>query len=122
MKLFSGSDYTSDVIKLFNQGKVDFITTTEALTLDDLRSVDVNNVNYHETIYIRTKKASITEKGKKKLSLNQRLAFSKSLQKSFHDEFKDKEGYRPSFQFFLSISEGGLLKKEDNILKKLWNP
>ena len=109
----------SQVVEWFNQGKIDHITTIDGLQVEDTKEIDSAQVNIHETIHIYCVLASITSRGRKRLSINRRLAFAKSLQKSFHEFYAEKEGYRLSRQFLLPIGEGHFSKDESLLLEKV---
>ena len=111
----------SKVIDLFNQGKINHITTVESFSIEELKRIDGEKRRVHETIPIKTEVAYITDRGRKRFSLEQRLAFAKSLQKAFHDHFRDQDGYRLITQFFLPFGEGGFSKEEGLKLEKTMN-
>ena len=108
------------VISLLNQGEVDHITTIHGLEVQDLKKIDLNKNNLHETIHIQTAVAYITDKGKKRVPLKKRLSFAKALQKGFHDHFCIKEeGCRPTKQFFLPLIGGFFPNDDDATLQKV---
>ena len=106
------------IVDLFKKRELDLVTTIEGLNVEDFKELDRGQVNFHETIHIKTKVAFVTEKGMQRFDANQRLAFAKALQSSFHTHFKNKEPYKPATQFFLPFSEGGFSKDDDQKLLK----
>ena len=109
----------NQVVEWFQQGKIDHLTTIEGLQVEGIKGVDRSQTNFHETIHIKSKLAFITKKGMERLSIKRRLAFAKSLQKSFHEFYSKKEGYRQSNQFLLPLGEGNFSKDEAVLLKKV---
>ena len=110
------------VIELYKNGGLDHITTVGGLSVNDLKRVGLKDNNFYESIYIKTELAHITEKGKKHLSLERRLAFAKSLQKAFHEHYKDREDYRIIQQFFAASKGGqGLSSKMGDLLNEAFN-
>ena len=106
------------VVSLFNQGKVDHITTIEGIEIEDLKKIDLNKSSFHETIHVKVAFAFITAKGKKKIPLKRRLSFAKALQKGFHEYCAKYEGCRPTQQFFLPLSGGDFSTEEEIIFQK----
>ena len=103
------------VLDRYNQGEIDHITTVRGLTVDDTDSIDVGS-RFHQTIPIQTEIAYITQQGRERLSLERRLAFAKSLQKSFHDYCRNKKGCQTIRQFFLPLLNQGLSREEERFL------
>ena len=110
------------IIEFFNGGKIDHIAVMHGFSLENLKKIDEDKSVIHETIPIKTEVAFITEKGKKKLSLEKRLAFAKVLQKFFHDHYADREGYKITKQFFLPFGEGGFSKEDEVFLSGKMEP
>ena len=106
------------IIDLFHREKIDHISTISGFTIDDIKKIDKRNILVHETVPINSELAYVTEKGKKRLSLEKRLAFAKILQQSFHDYYANREGYKISKQFFLPFGEGGFSNEDEIILNK----
>ena len=109
------------IIGLFNQGKINHITTISGFTIDDLKQIDKKDILIHETIPINAELAYITDMGKKRLSPETQMAFAKILQQSFHDYYANREGYKTSKQFFLPFGEGGISQEDEAILSKKMN-
>ena len=107
-----------EVIELFNQGKVDHLTTIEGIGIEHLKKIDLSKSSFHETIHVKIVMANITEKGKRQISVKKRLAFAKALQKSFHEYCQTQEGCRPTRQFFLPLSGGEFSTEEEIIFQK----
>ena len=95
------------VLNLFNANEINCVSALSMISFNELKNIDRSNVHIHETIPIRMKLAYITEKGKRRLPLEKRLAFAKLLQQSFHAYYADKEGYENSKQFFLPFGQDG---------------
>ena len=109
-----------EVIRFFNQGEVDHVATIHGFSIEDIKKIDQeNNISIHETIHIRKEVAYITDRGKQRISLDKRRAFSKILQRSFHEHYADREGHRITKQFFLPMGEGGFSNEDKIFLEKL---
>ncbi len=107
------------VVELYNQGKIDHITTIEGAEVEDiLKKVDWDETSYHETLPIVLAVARITDKGKKRIPLKRRLAFAKALQKALGDHCMRREGCTPTDQFFLPLMGGELTPSEKKTLQK----
>ena len=106
------------VIDEYNEQKIDHITTVNGFSVNEIGKVDTGDSRIHRTIHIKTEIAYITEKGKKRLALKKRLAFAKSLQKSFHYYYSNKTGYKTIRQFFLSLGNQGFSQEEENLLER----
>ena len=105
------------VIELYKNGELDHITTIGGLFVSELKQMDSVNSNFYESIYIQTEVAHITEKGKKRIPPARRLAFAKSLQKAFHEHYKEREGHRGIRQFFTASKGGqGLSRESEDLL------
>ena len=102
----TGKMSKSKIFKLYENGELDHITTIEGLSVDEIKQISSKDSNFYESIPIKTELAHITEKGKKRLPLKKRIAFAKSLQKAFHEHYKDRRGYRRIRQFF-NLTKGG---------------
>ena len=106
-----------EVIQWYKRKKVEHITTIGKLSIEDLREMDAKSNNFYESIYTHTEVAFITEKGRERLSLEKRLAFAKSLQKAFHENYRSREGYRAIRQFFVATQGGqGLSPDSEKLL------
>ena len=106
------------IIDGYNGGTFDHITTVHGLSLEELERVDTSESNIHRTIPIKTEIAFITDKGKKRIPPERRLAFAKSLQKSFHDYYRGKDGYKVIEQFFLPLGNQKFSQEEENLLER----
>ena len=106
----------------YKTGELDHITTIEGLSVDDLKEMDYESNNFYESIHIQTDVAYITEKGKKRLPLEKRLAVAKSLQKAFHDYYGEKDGFRRIRQFFAIVKGGqGLPAASEDLLNETFD-
>ena len=111
-----------EVVELYKKGELDHVTTTGAMSVNDLKQMEPEKSNFYESIYIKTELVYITEKGKNRLPLEKRLAFAKSLQKAFHDHYEDREGYRAIRQFFTAIKGGqGLSREMEGLLNEAFD-
>ena len=108
-----------EVIDSYNRGEIDHITTVRGLTVDEANEVGIGS-RFHQTIHIQTEIAYITQQGKKRLSLERRLAFAKRLQKSFHDYCRNKNGCQAIRQFFLPVLNRGLSGEEERFLDEIF--
>ena len=109
------------VVEWYKKGDIDHITTIGKVFVDDLRQVGLQDSNFYESIYIQTEVAYITEKGKKRIPPERRLAFAKSLQKAFHEHYKGREGYRGIQQFFTASHGGqGLSRESEDLLSDMF--
>ena len=99
-------------LELFKNDEIDHITTIEGLKVEDEKVLRNIQSNFHHTIYINSRRVFITEKGLQRIPLKRRLAFAKSIQRSFHDFYDSTEGYRPSREFILPFGGGGLSDEE----------
>ena len=106
------------VVEHYNKGEYDHITTIEGIPIEAFKRIERKENRFHESIYIQTEIAYITEQGKKRLPLIKRLAFAKALQKSFHHHYKNKDGYKTIRQFFLPLGHQGLSPKEEYLLEQ----
>ena len=105
------------VVGLYKKGELDHITTIGGLFVSELKQMDPVSSNFYESIYIKTELAHITEKGKKRIPPRRRVAFAKSLQKAFHEHYREREGYRGIRQFFAASKGGqGLSGKTEDLL------
>ena len=104
---------------MFKDGRIDHITTIQKLTVRDINELDRSQIDVHETLHIMAVLASITEKGRKNLSVKQRLAFAKSLQRSFHDFASQGQDYRATHQYFVSFGNGTLSDEERQKIKEV---
>ena len=110
---------SSQVIQLFRDEQIDHTTTIQKFSMDDVNEFDRSQINIHETLHIKAVLASITEKGLKKLSVKQRLAFAKSLRKSFHDFASQEKNYKAAHQYFVSFGNGTLSDEERQKIKSV---
>ena len=117
MKGFSGDKVT----QWFKEGKIDHITTVQKFQPHNIKELEQSQIDLHETIHIKAILAYVTTKGLKKISTKRRLAFAKSLQKSFHEMYSQKKGYRPVHQYLLPFGDGALSKEESTQLKDMMN-
>ena len=110
-----------DVVDRYKSGEINHITTFGTFSFDDLKKIALKSDSFYESIYIHTEVVYITEKGKKRLSLERRLAFVKSLQKAFHEHYGGKEGYRTTRQFFVASRGGqGFALESENLLRDVF--
>ena len=101
-----------ELIESYKNGEWDHITTIGGLLVNELKQMDSVNSHFYESIYIQMELAYITEKGKKRIPPERRVAFAKSLQKAFHDHYKSREGYRGVREFFAASKGGQGLSRE----------
>lgn len=100
----------SGSLQLFNEGKVDFITT-----IDSARSEEVYQLGqktsgsaFHSTANIRTFALFFTERGMKELSLNQRILIGQKIKSAAGMHFLNLPGYENTDQFFPSHGDGSI--------------
>ena len=107
-------------IERYNKGEFDHITTAESISFESIKEIDQVGLQVHETIYIGMGIAYITDRGRKRISLDKRKAFVKSLQKSFREHYRNREGYRTPRQFFLTVENPLITKEDEYLLDKLF--
>ena len=117
----SGIEGTSDSITLFEQGKVDFITTIDKLNPEKIISyAKKSGHTLHSTTNIRTFLLFFTPKGLKKYSLQERLVIGKKMKKIFHHHYKNIHGYEKTNQFFPALGDGSLDEKESKLIDSIY--
>ncbi|USN48034.1 MAG: hypothetical protein H6626_02790 [Pseudobdellovibrionaceae bacterium] len=109
----SGIDGAANSLSLFQEGKVDFVTTIDKLNPEKVIqfSEQESDTELHSTMNIRTFVAVYTPKAISRLSQEKRLMVGKSLKKVFRDYYKNTSGYEPTDQFFPPYGDGGLTKE-----------
>ena len=107
---------------LFKKGKVDFITITNILNPEDILQFSKGNphVELHVTQNIKTFFATYTNKGINRLKKEQRLEIGKVLKEVLLKHLKSSSAYKPTNQFFPAHGDGGLIKKEQDILRDIY--
>ena len=114
-----GMDRDKVVDELYKSGKLDHITTIGGLFPSELTPMNPKDNNFYESIPIQTELAYITEKGRQRLPLKERLAFAKSLQKAFHEYYGGRVGYKEIRQFFITTKGGqGFSPEIENSLRE----
>ena len=112
----------NQILEQYKSREFDHITTIGGLSVDDVQQLDSQTNNFYESINIQTEVAFLTEKGKKNIPLKKRLAFAKSLQKSFHDHYRGRKGHRTLRQFFITTKGGqGLSQENEHLLNRTFD-
>lgn len=103
----------SGSIQLFEEGKVDLITT-----IDSARSEEVYELSrrdsksqFHSTSNIRTFALFFTERGMKELSLRQRSSLGQKVKTAIGSYFLKLPGYENTDQFFPKHGDGAIDNK-----------
>lgn len=117
----SGIDGEKDSITLFEENKIDFITTIDKLNPEKVISYSEKSGHaLHSTMNIRTFLVTFTEKGLKKYSVEERLAIGKKLKRAFHKYYENISGYEKSNQFFPALGDGSLNESESKAIDTLY--
>jgi MarR-like DNA-binding transcriptional regulator SgrR of sgrS sRNA len=97
-------------LALFEKGLVDHIPTTNSGKIEDLISYSSTreDVQVHATMKIKNFVLIFTDKGRKRLSLEQRRWLGEKIRESFLEIYSGTPGYQGSREFFPALSEGGL--------------
>ncbi|MEZ4742895.1 MAG: hypothetical protein R3B45_10690, partial [Bdellovibrionota bacterium] len=119
----SGIDQRANSIQLFKENKVDFITTIDKLSPEEVISFSEQETHsqLHSSMNIRTFVAVYTPKAIKKISIKRRLEIGKTLKEIFRNHYKNIPGYEPTDQFFPPYGDGGLNKEDQAKLKQVYN-
>jgi MarR-like DNA-binding transcriptional regulator SgrR of sgrS sRNA len=97
-------------LKLFREGKVDFITTIDAARPEEVIALsrEVDGSVLHTTANIRSIVLIFTERGLKELTQDQRLAIGNKVRAALIPYFKALPGYETENQYFPSYGEGAI--------------
>ncbi len=109
---------SGEVATLFNQNQIDHISTIEWLSVGDLKKINSDQAQFHQTVHIQMALAHVSKEGKKNIPTKKRIAFARALQKGFADYCAQKEGCRPTQQFFLPSKESALASEEERIFQE----
>ena len=117
---YRGESYNA--LSLFKKDKVDFITTINVLNPEDIFQFSKENphVELHSTQNIKTFFATYTNKGISRLGKKQRLEIGKILKEVLLKHHESSSAYKPTNQFFPAYGDGGLTKKEQDILRDIY--
>ena len=99
-----------DSINKFKAGSVDLLTTIDHSAAKDVinyQKSDSDSV-LHRTVKIRTLLLQFTDKGRKRLSEQERFSLGKKIKNIFIERYGKEEGYEVTNQFFPVFGEGGL--------------
>lgn len=117
----AGIDGHKSSLELFEEGKVDYITTIDKLPAQDVIKFSQDNAgNLHTTMNIRTYVLTFTDKGLKKFSKEERLKIGMAFKAGFREYHKSSPGFTPTDQFFVPFGDGGLDDaREDKLIKEI---
>jgi hypothetical protein len=98
----------------FETGKVDFITTIDKASTEDIikYAKTHSEVNLHTTMNIRNFILCFTPKGLKRLSVEKRFAIGKIIREVFQKNFVGTGAYEIAEQFIPPFGEGGLTEEQ----------
>lgn len=115
----SGIDNFPSAIELYKEGKVDHITTIDKLSPDKVIqfSKEAKDASLHATMDIRTFAVFFTERGQKELSLEERLAYGKTIKASLSDYFLSQPGFQERAHFLPNFGDGHLSKDQSFALE-----
>jgi len=110
----------NDSVKLFDQNKVDMITTIDAIPIEKLLefAAQDKNSNLHKTMKIRTYTLTFSDSGMKKYSQKKRISIGKAIRASLKSFIEKSLSHESTIQFFPMFGEGGLKDKEMEEISK----
>ena len=118
----SGMSGVPDSLAQFKANKVDFITTIDRASFEEV--IQFSKVNsqskLHQTLDIKTYVAVYTEKGMKRFSTEERLGIGKKLKRIFLQDYKAISAYKPTDQFFPAHGDGGLTKSYQALYRDIY--
>jgi hypothetical protein len=97
----------------FSAGKVDFITTIDAVRADDVIAFSRgrSDATLHTTMNIRSFILTFTHRGLKELSSPQRFEIGRAIRQELTKSLAGVNGFEASLQFFPAFGEGALDKE-----------
>ena len=118
----SGMDGVPNSVTQFKEEKVDFITTIDRLSLEEIVkfSEKSSETKLHRTLNIRTYTVFYTPKGVRRLDAKKRLSIGKTLKKIFREHYKPTSIYEPTDQFFPAHGDGGLTEDLKKLSKEIY--
>tara|TARA_B110001454_G_scaffold43791_1_gene42835 strand:- start:1654 stop:3198 length:1545 start_codon:yes stop_codon:yes gene_type:complete len=111
----------SDSLRLFNESKIDFITTIDSAKSEEVYELSKTSpgAEFHSTANIRTFALFFTDRGMKELSPLQRLLIGKKIKESVSSHFLKLPGYENTYQFFPQHGDGAIdTEKARQILER----
>ncbi len=102
----------------FEQNRVDLIMTGDSAPASSVLQLAKgrNDTSVHKSMNIRVGVLVFTEKGRRRLPKETRIAIGKTVRLALAGYIKAKEGYEPTEQFFPVFGEGGLKEEQLTLL------
>ena len=118
----SGMSEVPNSLAQFKANKVDFITTIDRASFEDVIQFSKANSQskLHQTLDIKTYVAVYTEKGIRRFSTEKRLGIGKKLKRIFLEDYKSVSAYKPTDQFFPAYGDGGLTKNYQALYRDIY--
>ncbi|MEK6625287.1 MAG: hypothetical protein AABY86_09980, partial [Bdellovibrionota bacterium] len=115
----SAGKYKSS-IDLYKEGKVDHIMTIDSFAAGMLVDFvkETQDASLHTTMDIKMSAIFFTERGLKELTVQERLAYGKTIKGLLTSYFLGKPGYQNRTQFLAPFGDGQLTKAQQEELDK----